>query len=87
MKRNNFYLVNEPGGIVSIDINLGNALPILWNQNGRFCVVPLAVVQNIIESEDMHKKLIGKRTRPEITLHWSQGIPISNLAGRALIGE
>lgn len=61
--------------------------PILWCNQGEFCIIPDAVVKNLIDSAEMYAKLSGKRISPKLTVAWSQGIPISNQAGRALIGE
>lgn len=63
------------------------ALPILWCRDGEYRVVPKEVVQNTISMVNMYAAMGGKRTPPELQITWSQGIPISNLAGRALIGE
>ena len=86
MKTNGrFFIVNERSD--KIEAPILTVLPILWNRDGEFCVVPKAVVQNIIDNLEMYKKLSDKTISPMITIMWSQGIPISNLAGRALVGE
>ena len=59
--------------------------PILWCRDGMFCIIPIAIIQNAVEfRKSFHAE---KRTPPELYFYWSQGIPISNLAGRALVGE
>ena len=62
-------------------------IPILWCRDGLFCVIPKEVVLNAINSAKSFQQTDLKRTPPIIIIHWSQGIPISNLAGRTLIGE
>ncbi len=62
--------------------------PILWCRQGEFRLIPKAVIENIIASAEIYAKLdSGKTTNPQLQIMWSQGIPISNLAGRALLGE
>ena len=63
------------------------AMPILWCRNGLFCVIPEEITQNALNSAKSFQQTDLKRTPPIITIQWSQGIPISNLAGRALTGE
>ena len=63
------------------------ALPILWCRGGEYRVIPKEVVQNTINVMNMYTEFNGKRTHPTPVILWSQGIPISNLAGRALVGE
>lgn len=63
------------------------AMPILWCRDGLFCVIPKEVTLNAIESVKSFQQTDMKYTPPIITIQWSQGIPISNLAGRALAGE
>ena len=70
-------------GMATADI----AEPILWCCDGLFCLIPKEVVQNIIDSNRMSQQIDLKCTPPKLYFHWSQGIPISNLAGRALMGE
>ena len=62
-------------------------IPMLWCRDGLFCVIPKEVIGNAINNCKSFLQTDLKRTPPVITIHWSQGIPISNLAGRALIGE
>ena len=87
MKTNGkFYIVNERSD--RIKAMFLTSLPIVWNRDGEFCVIPKAVVQNMLDSMAMYNKLSSnKTTNPVIAIMWSQGIKISNLAGRALIGE
>ena len=61
--------------------------PILWCQAGQYCIISKAIVENAIDLYKSFKQTDLKRTPPQIFLMWSQGIPISNLAGRALVGE
>ncbi|MCK5615817.1 hypothetical protein KAR91_78865 [Candidatus Pacearchaeota archaeon] len=62
-------------------------IPMLWCRSGDYCVIPKEVVQNAMNSAKSFQQTDLKRTPPVITIMWSQGIPISNLAGRALVGE
>ena len=62
-------------------------IPMLWCRDGLFCVVPKEVIQNAIDLTESYQQTDLKCTAPIITIRWSQGIPISNLAGRVLIGE
>lgn len=80
-----FYIVNERSN--KIKAWLMTPLPVVWNRDGKFCIVPMAVVQNACDSKRIYEKLDGKTTNPIVYIYWSQGIPISNQAGRALIGE
>ena len=87
MKTNGkFYIINEHND--KIKAMFLTPLPIIWNRDGEFCVVPIAVVKNMLDSIAMYNKCSSnKTTNPVIVIMWSQGIPISNLAGRALVGE
>jgi len=83
-----FYIVNELND--KIKIWFITALPIIWNRDGQFCIIPKEVVQNAMDLHEMHQHADLadlKVTVPIISIMWSQGIPISNLAGRALVGE
>lgn len=79
-------IYKESGDRIPVDEATGGEIdPILWCRNGMFCVIPTAIIQNAVEfSKSFHAE---KRTPPELYFYWSQGIPISNLAGRALINE
>lgn len=87
MKTNGrFFIINERSD--KIKAMLLTVLPILWNRDGEFRVIPKAVVQNMLDSMAMYNKLSSNKTiNPVIAIMWSQGIPISNLAGRALLSE
>ena len=65
----------------------GETDPILWCRNGEYRIIPVEVVENAINVMSMYVASDGKRTNPTPVILWSQGIPISNLAGRALVGE
>lgn len=82
---NKFYIINEHGD--RIKAAFLTPLPIVWNRNGEFCVIPKGVVQNAIDLHKVYTQQEFKVMTPIITIMWSQGIPISNLAGRALVGE
>jgi len=63
-------------------------MPILWCRDGLFRFIPKEVIQNVYE---LRKSILEaknlKRLQPPIVIMWSQGIPISNQTGRALVGE
>ena len=86
MKTNGkFYIVNEHSD--KTKAMFLTPLTVIWNRNGEFCVVPKATIENAIDIRNMYNKSNNKITDPLVEITWSQGIPISNLAGRALIGE
>lgn len=85
MSTKKFYIVNESGD--KIKVAFLTPLPILWNCDGQFSIIRKATVENAIDIKKMHNESNSKVTIPTINIMWSQGIPISNLAGRALIGE
>jgi len=66
--------------------NMG-AMPILWCRDGLFCVIPEEVTLNALNSAKSFQQIDLKQTPPVVEIHWSQGIPISNQVGRALVGE
>ena len=86
MKTNGkFYIINESDD--KIKAVFLTPLPILWNRDGQFRVIHKAAVQNAIDIKKLYGKADSKTTIPIVNIMWSQGIPISNLAGRALVGE
>ena len=87
MKKNRLYVINETNDTFEIHENHRIISPILWNRNGEFRVIPTPVLQNIVDLLIMYRATKGNRTYPKVAIMWSQGIPISNLAGRALVGE
>lgn len=80
-----FYMVNEHSD--KIKAAFLTPLPILWNRDGQFSIIRKAIVKNAIDIKKMHSESNSKVTIPTINIMWSQGIPINNQAGRALIGE
>ena len=87
MKKNNLYSINESGDTFEIHENHRIVSPILWNRNGEFRIIPIPVLQNIVDLLVAYRATKGKVTYPKVMIMWSQGIEISNLAGRALVGE
>lgn len=62
--------------------------PTLWCRQGSFCIIPEAVLMNLLDNAEDYAAMDSDKTiNPKLQIMWSQGIPISNLAGRALIGE
>lgn len=59
--------------------------PILWHRTGMFCVVPVEVLKNALDSISMYRKL--RVPQPRIAVDWKQcwpitdGRPITVLAG------
>jgi len=87
-KKDSFYIFYEQSDMIKVNSMLLKPLPIVWNRNGEFCIIPMAVVQNAVDLLNVYENLSsGKTVNPIVSVMWSQGIPISNLAGRALIGE
>jgi len=86
-ERGRFYIVYEPHNEIKANDFHHGALPIVWNRNGEFCIIPIAVVQNAFDNLGLFNKFKGKITNPEVIILWCQGSPISNQAGRALMGE
>lgn len=86
MNPRRFYLARDNDSIKDF-AGIAKALPILWCRDGEYRVVPKEVVQNAINIMNMYVAFSDKRTCPEVVILWNQGIPISNLAGRALVGE
>lgn len=80
---------NDPYVFFSVrDINReGLVSPILWCKNGEFRLIQKEVVLNLIDLAESFAKVQGNTTNPQLQIMWSQGIPISNQAGRALVGE
>ncbi len=87
MKRNNLYSINEASDTFEIGENHRVVSPMLWNRNGEFRVIPTPVLQNIVDLLIAYRATKCNVVYPKLVIMWSQGIPISNLAGRALVGE
>lgn len=81
-----FYTLHELSGKFLISIPL-EALPIVWNRDGLYCIIPREIVENAVNNLEMWNKITSKTTHPKVMIMWSQGIPISNQAGRAMLGE
>ena len=81
-----FYALYNPDDNFLLGCPL-ETLPIVWNRDGLYRVVPREVVENAVDSLEMWDKLTDKVTHPKVLIVWNQGIPISNQAGRALMGE
>jgi len=68
-------------------IMTGEISPLLWCRDGEFCLIPKEVIQNAVDLHEMSRQEDSRRLQPPVVIVWSQGIEISNLAGRALINE
>ena len=86
MNPKRFYLTRDSDNISKFP-EVIKAQPIVWCRDGEYRIVPKEVVQNALTIRNMYEAFSDKRTCPEVVILWNQGIPISNLAGRALIGE
>ena len=92
MKTSSYLIIKESGSSLFVDKAIldlatgGEIDPILWCQNGLFCLIPKEVVQNAIDLSKSFQHP-NRRIPPKLCFVWGQGIPISNLAGRVLIGE
>ena len=84
-----FILVTESSDTIIVDDQLEELLrkemrPILWFRDGLFCVVPAAILMNILEQFDMYT------THPsmmrDVRIYWNQRYQISDEAGRSLSG-
>ena len=81
-------VIKEPNDIIPADKATGGKTdPMLWCRNGEYRVIPTEIIENVVNVISMYVVSDGKRTNPTPLILWSQGIPISNLAGRALVGE
>ncbi|KKN69765.1 hypothetical protein LCGC14_0437110 [marine sediment metagenome] len=65
----------------------GEINPVLWCRDGQFRLVPKEVIQNAVNLYETLRQQEVKVKIPATIILWSQGIPINNAAGRALIGE
>lgn len=77
-----FILVQGNTGTFLIDGDLEDSLrrkmqPVLWFRAGLFCVVPVEVLQNVLESIDTIRFMEDKHR----TIDWKQAFPFPD--GRA----
>jgi len=73
-------------------INITNDLlkkpePILWFNQGMFCIIPIQIVQNACNNLNLWRKFSDKTTCPIVRITWDQGIPVDPKVGYALLGE
>jgi len=85
--QNKFYIVRRPETRLGIESFREEPLPILWDFDGSFCIIPVAILQNAIRNQEMYDKSSDKTIKPGVFIHWDQGIYIDNEIGRALLGE
>lgn len=62
-------------------------VPLLWNRDGEYRLVPKEVVQNAISVVNSFSYLNSKTMRPGVCIYWNQGVPVNNQVGRILTGE
>lgn len=82
-----FYIIHRPEVRLDVELFRDEPAPILWDFDGMFCIIPKAVLENAIDRKAMYDKSNKKVIVPQVYIYWDQGIPISNAAGRALLGE
>ena len=88
MNTKSFYIVIDSNDSILIENDLDPILPILWNQNGEYRILTKQKIQNVINVNTDYSNMYSDKTaNPIVGLWWCNGIPISNLAGRALVGE
>ena len=83
----NIDIVKESDDTIPIYKIIDEINPILWCRNGEYRIVPREVIENVIDVLSMYMASDGKYTQPVLMIRWNQGIPISNQAGRILMGE
>ncbi len=84
-----FYMIHVSCELDKINLrsDMIKILPILWNRDGEYRLVPKEVVQNAINSVKAYSKMAGKITHPIVCIYWDQGVPVDNQVGRMLSGE
>ena len=82
-----FYIIHTPEVRLHVEIFNDGPFPVLWDFDGSFCIISKAVLENAIDRKTMYDKSNKKVTVPQVYINWDQGIPISNQAGGALMGE
>ena len=71
--------VNPPTEIINGQKIRFPWLPILWNRNGLFRIVPVGVLKNKMESITVE---MGSHR-----IHWDEAIPVDQTFARLLLGE
>lgn len=88
MNINEFYTVTDNRDHIVLVGNTDPVLPILWNKDGEYCIIPKQKIQNVIDINANFSDMYSDKTiKPIVGLWWCDGIPISNAAGRALLSE
>lgn len=94
MSLKQFNLINESSDAIIFDAHEiskpGEFFfgPTLWCRQGSYCIVPQAILMNILNNAEDYAAMDSDKTiNPKLKLVWPQGILISNQAGRAMIGE
>ena len=89
----NINVIKESGDTIFLAEVLIDALtggeidPVLWCRDGQFRLVPKEVIQNAVSVYETLRQQEVKVKIPATIIIWSQGVPINNAAGRALLGE
>lgn len=82
-----FYVIHRSEVRLDVELFRDEPVPILWDFDGLFCIIPVSVLCNAFNRKNDYVKLNNKAEIPQVYIYWDQGIPISNAAGRALLGE
>ncbi len=77
-----FILVREPTGTITADDLLEALLrsqlrPILWFRKGLSCVVPIEVLENLLDQIDMYVSG-GRKGKCELKIDWKQCWPLTD---------
>ena len=87
IKQEMFYIVKETAKNFMVSPHT-KILPILWCQNGEYRVFSKEILADAVAYNDMRFNHYSDKTIIDpANIWWDQGIPIDNLAGRALAGE
>ncbi len=85
-----FYYVQHNSSTMPVktDTFEDGALPVLWYNNGAWCLVPVAKVQNIIDSaKDQENLPVIDRRKEAGNLYWEDGVQVSAKLADILLAE
>lgn len=85
-----FILIDESSDRITLNNQLEKMLrekmqPILWLRDGLFCVIPMQIIQNLLNQIDDYIKG-GRIGKLKLYINWSQGKFISHDITHFLIG-
>ena len=76
IRKLNFYFVGHNRDVLTFNIHVAEAFPILWNNKGIYCLIPKGKVQNMIDSVKDHSTLSQLERNEYGVFHWDDGILI-----------